>query len=197
VPVGFTLVELLVVISIIAILASLGLPAIARTRDKGQSSKCVSNLKSLHTASILFAQDYNGLLPMGKTNATSPDFNDQWHRNILPYIKEGSEASNFATLKLKTFLCPSDKTPYGSGTLSYSMNALLGEKRLANLANTVIFIGDSTNSYKLSPATAGDQSLPRHGKLRNVIFSDGHVEALEKLPSYATNKALWDPSYSP
>jgi prepilin-type processing-associated H-X9-DG protein len=185
-----------VVIAIIAVLASIGLPAMTRVRDKGQNSKCVSNLKSLHAASMLFAQDFNGLLPMGNTTATAPDFNDQWHRNILPYIKEGSDSSAFATLKLKTFLCPSDKTPYGGATLSYSMNALLGEKRLVNLDHSVIFIGDSTNSYKLSTANS-EQALPRHGKFRNVIFTDGHVEALEKLPSYTTNKALWDPSYSP
>lgn len=60
---GFTLIELLVVIAIIAILASLLLPALARTKGKARSIQCVSQFKQLGVATHLFADDNEDELP--------------------------------------------------------------------------------------------------------------------------------------
>lgn len=57
---GFTLVELLVVISIISILMSILMPALSRAREQGQRVHCISNLKSLAMAWNLYAQDNDG-----------------------------------------------------------------------------------------------------------------------------------------
>jgi len=60
---GFTLVELLVVIGIIAVLISMLLPALGRAREAGKAANCLSNLKQINMAFIMFANDNRGHLP--------------------------------------------------------------------------------------------------------------------------------------
>ena len=56
----FTLIELLVVIAIIGVLAGMWLSALARVRDQGRRSSCVSNDRQIGLAAMLYVADYNG-----------------------------------------------------------------------------------------------------------------------------------------
>jgi prepilin-type N-terminal cleavage/methylation domain-containing protein/prepilin-type processing-associated H-X9-DG protein len=59
---GFTLIELLVVIAIIAILAAILFPVFAKAREKARQTACLSNMKELALAGLMYAQDYDELI---------------------------------------------------------------------------------------------------------------------------------------
>jgi len=60
---GFTLVELLVVIAVITILASLLLPVVTRAQQQGRRAECTNNLRQIHAMAIMYSKDYKFLLP--------------------------------------------------------------------------------------------------------------------------------------
>ena len=81
---GFTLVELLVVISIISILMSILMPALSKAREQGQRVHCMSNLKSLAIAWNLYAEDNEG-----KTCSPSTFWNDDEDDNY--WVAQGPD----------------------------------------------------------------------------------------------------------
>src|SRR4051795_4900078 len=96
---GFTFIELLCVVAIIAILAAILFPVFAQAREKARQTSCASNLQQLASAMNLYAQDHSGRFPPQDDNFAP----------MFPYVK------NYAI-----FRCPSDaglspveaKTPF-------------------------------------------------------------------------------------
>ena len=79
----FTLIELLIVIAIIAILASLLLPALNSARSKANDTKCISNLKQIGNGLFMYGGDYNDYVP------AYTDFsggNMKWQDRIASYV---------------------------------------------------------------------------------------------------------------
>jgi prepilin-type N-terminal cleavage/methylation domain-containing protein/prepilin-type processing-associated H-X9-DG protein len=73
---GFTLVELLVVIGIIAALVAMLLPALRRVREQARATVCMSNLRQLGTGLSLYAHDNRGAIGYGSNSWTEDDPTD-------------------------------------------------------------------------------------------------------------------------
>src|SRR5881409_2690595 len=89
---AFTLIELLVVIAIIAILAAILFPVFAQAREKARQASCMSNEKQIGTALMMYAQDYDEVLPQAFTGGSAGVIGRDWAVDLIPYIRAGSVA---------------------------------------------------------------------------------------------------------
>ena len=115
---GFSLIELLVVVAIIAILAALLFPAVSRAVERGRQTRCQSNLHQMHVALMGYASDNAGFFPVGWTDAAKTYKTDKVplvQAITTRYLPAGSYEVAF---------CPGDKTlkpsrDFPLGKLSY------------------------------------------------------------------------------
>ncbi len=85
---AFTLIELLVVIAIIAILAAILFPVFAQAREKARSISCLSNMRQIGTASMMYLQDYDELYMSAQHELdTSAEPFYPWYQPLQPYLK--------------------------------------------------------------------------------------------------------------
>ena len=80
---GMTLIEVLTVVFIIGILAALLLPAVAKSREQADMTSCLSNLKHLGSFVMLYANKYQGYLPLPEDLAASAPSNTKNFYKIL------------------------------------------------------------------------------------------------------------------
>jgi len=95
--IAFTLVELLLVISIIGLLAGLAVPAISRGLSSAKGGTCLSNLHQIGVATMAYAADNSFNLPPGGT-----DGENNWARDVYNYCGGGDSRESKKTL----FICP-------------------------------------------------------------------------------------------
>lgn len=136
---GFTLVELLVVIGIIAILIGILVPTLSRAREHGRQTACLSNLRQLGIAFVMYANANRGFMPSSAAKANNrPHDWIHWERNRKP---EDSAIARYLDRKFNeaVFRCPSDDVslrfrglafPQSPYRYSYVLNNRIGSDPL-------------------------------------------------------------------
>lgn len=104
---AFTLIELLVVIVVIAILAAILLPVISNSKMQAKRTQCLSNMRQIGSALILYTNENNGDFPQ-TTHSTGGKFERAWIFQLKPFL------NNLDRVRI----CPAD--PKGEERLEYN-----------------------------------------------------------------------------
>ena len=196
---GFTLIELLVVIAIIAILAAILFPVFARAREKARQTSCMSNVKQLMLGVIMYAQDYDEMLPDEQYNfggGGNAAGDGTWRGAIFPYVKND-----------QLFICPSHGPSsnvfdgrFNDQTMnaSYAINDWHQDSgsptppkrqplaRVVDPSSTIFLLESPGSADDICPSGLEHGQMPRnmesatrHNGGANYGFVDGHAKWLQ------------------
>lgn len=121
---GFSLLELLIVLGVIALLGALLFPVFSRAREKARQGTCQSNLRQTGLAILQYVQDNDDRLPPGTQLEPSPYMGTGWATNVAPYLRNHNMLH-----------CPSDGVSADPNRLpvSYAYNQSLVRSNSTNV----------------------------------------------------------------
>ncbi|MGD0462797.1 MAG: DUF1559 domain-containing protein [Tepidisphaeraceae bacterium] len=181
---GFTLVELLVVIGIIALLIAILLPALNRAREQAMSVQCQSNLRQIGQAIIMYAGENQGSLPIGNWDGLMPL--DRWQNYGLgfPLLPRATQTSRetFWDVLIQPYMGVAGQTLDTTGTHSSSDVAGLGGAQSA--LRQVFFCPEAMAQNLVGTITAVGGTYLCHPRLMPwlVAWSDGQLDPVTRRP---------------
>lgn len=202
---GFTLIELLVVVAIIAIMASLLLPAISMAQSAARSTKCGSNLRQIYIGVTGFASDNNDEVPPAMLD--KPSGTDTFFFGLIgPYLDAAKKDSGSVNDLRQTSViwgCPAYVKKSALWVCGYGMNPwpdgqgspqVTSYKRMDSAGNPVSSSYGTYKTFRMASITYPSQrtligdsntwefvswnpkySPPRHRGQLASVFYDGHV----------------------
>ncbi|MEX2607923.1 MAG: prepilin-type N-terminal cleavage/methylation domain-containing protein [Kiritimatiellia bacterium] len=200
---GFTLVEMLVVIAIIALLVGLLVPAVTSGMERARTVKCKSQLREISSAALMYATDHRGILPpYRRENSGAMGQQILMQEGYLGHytFKGWGKGAN---LRYSGYACPNwgktegePSTYVNTGGYSINGNLSYAEKadgttdhhfytpksivHVKNAATTVYWLDSAAHGgqtfLKVPPTPGDNQAIHyRHRGGANIAFVDGHV----------------------
>lgn len=208
---GFTMIELLVVMGIIALLMAILVPCLAHAREQAKSVQCQATLRELFLAQTAYADANRGRYVMPQYLGP----NELWQNQLAKFLgKDPATRQRF-------LFCPSvEQTDFQPNDTSYGVNSCmnlpnwLGRRHVRMNASRIIVMGEkavnaqdwltSDDGFRLVRPDWEDmtfwvkalghssRSTYRHGRgrLTNVVMADGHVESLDQT-LYQRDSGHW------
>jgi prepilin-type N-terminal cleavage/methylation domain-containing protein len=198
--VGFSLIELLVVVAILCILASLLLPAMTRAKIAGQSSVCLNNERQMSLAFQLYCGDYDDRCPynLGGAEIKKQVLQNQfisWTSSIMNWELDSDNTNTFALTRgglgdylnhsARLYSCPADKVVsdiqakagWTARVRSISMNAMVGDAGEFSQGGANVNNPDYRQFFKLS-------QIPEPAQI--FVFVEEHPDSIDD--GYFLNK---------
>ena len=215
---AFTLVELLVVISIIAILLAILMPSLQKAREQAKKVVCSSNMRQMGVALQCYMQDSDSHLPVGHSCNTS-DLEQYWLKVLCKYLKQDL-----------LFQCPADTArdfvdwdkpldeQTGRRWSSFAVNGLLDPEQGYDSLKKIkkpqhcVYVCEKPSSPDWTSVDhihpdkwSGNIGLAkanvaynRHSGKSDYLFADGHAQMLEIEKTYSwPGDCFWFPNSAP
>ena len=186
-PRGFTLVELLVVIAVIAVLAGLMIPAVQAAREQARVAECASNMRQVGLGMIRFCDLHRGHWPE-TTHTVDPDpvtgkFTQSWIYTLAPYLEDVDAIR----------ICPSDLAGHlrleGKGT-SYTMNGYLSKEAKPSFEKLRKIKATYQTIVAFELAEIKDIGAMRSGNPNDIYEFNDHVHSFNLFRNSNIKKKL-------
>ncbi len=174
---GFTLIEMLVVIAIVAILGAMLLPALNKARQKAFSISCKSNLSQLGKGIVCYLDDNNGEVPWNGEYASG-----FWVGRINQYVVPGKSVENAgSSANSKVFFCTKMLKGYPEPGAGYGMNQTFknnnADKNMKTIRHPASLL---TICESLNP-TAGIDMERGYWQVKKIWANGPHDEGNSKI----------------
>jgi len=198
---SFTLVELLIIMSVVVVLISLLQPSLARISERGRQVVCANNLKQLNRAHELYSSDFNGE-QVNPTHYLTADGLGGW-----PNVKNIPDRSlliltGYLSKTPELFLCPSDSRERKDGpskyirsaSFSYTRNGYIYKENTIKIFPSTVLLAEEDSLAPMNDATfyanQWDLLSTRHDGWGHISYLDGHLEQLDTI-NYNEQTATW------